>query len=292
MDEQQMSVKKALNKFRSLGLWGVFVIFMYSAVTLFFMPKIQDVLTLREDINAGQMELDDKIEYAQYLQRLEGEPIKLEGDIVNYALPSKNDVVSLIITYEGLGRQEGMVLAPLDISPGLISDEEDEQDSSAIKELTPSIEESDEESPEEDAETVVVSDAPANVKRAPKPPVSRLKDVVFLMSIVADERDTAIRFLQDVYGTRRVLSIDNMSWQINNEKKIAMKLSVRAYYYTDPSHVATAELVRSGMVNDGFIDELKNAVTYDQYVLDTVAVGKENLFGYSRIPEPAPTGTP
>ena len=263
--DKQLTVKQAWYKYQFVALWGALLLLAYVVGSSFFMPKVQDVLALREEISMKEIELADKQEYAAYLERLEGDPIKFESDVVNYALPSKNDVISLIITYEGLGRQDGIIVSPLDISPGLISDEP-----------PPAISESEPE-PEEG---LSFSSSPS-----PKP-AQGLKELAFLMNVEAKDKETAIEFLKDVYKVRRMFTIDNMSWEVTETNAILMKLAVRTFYYPHLDILGSKELVQGGIAQETFINELTQTVTYDDYILDSVRVGKDNLFSYSSVPEP------
>ena len=277
--DKQLTVKQVLYKYQFVALWGALLLLAYVVGSSFFMPKVQDVLALREEISMKEIELADKQEYAAYLERLEGDPIKFESDVVNYALPSKNDVISLIITYEGLGRQDGVIVSPLDISPGLISDE------------PPPVFSKSELEPEEGLSLdKVITDValPDETTSSPPPPkpAQGLKELAFLMNVEAKDKETAIEFLKDVYKVRRMFTIDNMSWEVTETNAILMKLAVRTFYYPHLDILGSKELVQGGIAQETFINELTQTVTYDDYILDSVRVGKDNLFSYSSVPEP------
>ena len=147
------------------------IIFILLVVN-FFVPTYQKIVALRAEISQKETELASLSSYANYLVELAISSLAVEEEIINYALPSENDVVTLIVTYEGLAKMEGLEeVSPISLAPGVL-----QQEKEAI----------------EEGQTGV-------------------QQVLFAMEIKAENEEAADAIIQEITNTSRIFDILNLS---------------------------------------------------------------------------------
>lgn len=254
MDHKQSKTPSAIKRYKGVFVVAIEVLILAVAINAFFVPKILDIFALRGEIEQKIVTASETASYMTYLQSLEGSTIDIESDIVHYALPSENDVISLIITYEGLGARSGVELSPLDLSPGLIS--------------SPS-------SPGADTKKTQSSN-----KGKSSDVAEGIQSLSFDATAKIDNPDTAEAFIKDIYRARRLFDIKRMSWRTENDGTLTLDMTFLAYYYPEQFINPSEKLVRKGKQQEQFIQDLNNSVVYDEFILDNVRVGKQDLFEY------------
>lgn len=261
MDKKDQPLTAMLKRYKGAFVVVGQVLMLALAINLFFVPKIQDIFDLREEIAKKSEESEKQSSYLSYLKSLQGVSLNLEGEVVHYALPSKNDVISLIVTYEGLGGRSGVQLSPLELTPGLISNPTVEEVSTTNKLLN--------------AEGVR-----STIKKQVAIPQAGVQSLSFDGSVVASNAETASAFINDIYRTRRLFNIERISWKTNKDETVTLTITFQTYYYPDTSVKPSEQLVRQGQLQEDFIKNLQNSVVYEEYVLDAVQVGHDDLFQY------------
>jgi len=266
----------------------------------FVIPRVYEIRDLRAKIERDKTKQEDLANYASYLEKLADATLEVEEGLVNYAIPSENDVISLIVTYEGLSKTEGVTVSPFDVAPGAITTTED----TSVVPLS-----------------VVGSESDANTQTNSLLDGSGgqvldqygLMELPFKMHVQTEDPDRARAFISEIYQTRRVFTISQLSWvnpivsdslgsssrsTSDANKLIQIDLSLSTYYYSHaPRGIGNADLVKKGREQTDFINNLMNTKVYDQLVLESVPTGKEDLFTlYSasgqQYYEPTPTPSP
>ncbi len=249
-----------IDRYGGVILLSISVIIGIGIIVQYILPKYDEVQGLRATIETQKTQRDELLSYVAYLEELASTTLEIEEAVVNYALPSENDVVSLIVTYEGLSQTENVRVSPFDLTPGLIrrnTREENTSDTNAV--VDPGI---------ESVETGGIE----------------VKELAFEMDIETDDIDTALSFIREIYKTRRVFNIKSLVWTNPNDEgsedePITVAFKLATYYYeTEPAGIASRDLVQKGKTQNNFIDTLKESKVYEQLVLDSVLVGKEDLF--------------
>jgi hypothetical protein len=225
----------------------------------YIVPKVQEVQTMREEIETLKKKRTDLATYVQYLNQLASSTLEIEQALVNYALPSENDVISLIVTYEGLSKTEGVDVSPFSFTPGLIRKAKTETDT-----------------------TNQMGENGAGESTSPE-----IKPLDFTMEVSTEKSETALNFIQKIHNTRRVFSIKSLTWKnplvtsssqgTDNEITISMNIST-FYYPKAPQVLGSADLVNKGKTQTAFIDKLNQTMIFDSLVLDSVQVGKQDFF--------------
>lgn len=101
---------------------------LFLLLKFFFLPKLFEVFKLRESIERQKTEIEDLASYLNYLKEAASYSLAVEEEAVNYALPYEKNVISLMATFDGLGKIEGTTLSPVSLKPGLISKEEEKEE--------------------------------------------------------------------------------------------------------------------------------------------------------------------
>ena len=255
-----------------LTVIGIYVIWSY------IFPKYQEIQGVRAEIEILTAKREDLTTYVAYLHELETTTLPLEEELVSYALPSENDVISLIVTYEGLSKTPDVEVSPFDLSPGLIKTTEENGEGTIVRGNIPT--------PEASGSTGTES-----------------QELEFDMEARTEKPETAIDFINKIHQTRRVFSIKSLTWQnpaddanVEDGDKIVLTMSLGTYYYSSsPKVTGSAELVNKGKTQGDFISKLTNTTIFDALILDSVEVGKEDLFtlGDSNVtPTPRPNPLP
>lgn len=240
----------------------ILVVTTFAAIGIvwkYIVPKIQEIQVTRDEIETLKKKRTDLAYYVQYLKQLASSTLAIEQDLVNYALPSENDVISLIVTYEGLSKTEGVEVSPFNFSPGLIQKVDSDTESTGNT------------TPENNGATTSLDIEPLD----------------FTMDISTDKPETAFNFIQKIHKTRRVFSIKSLTWKNpssssstpDTKDKITISMSISTFYYPkDPQVLGSADLVKKGKTQADFIDKLNQTLVFDSLVLDSVQVGKEDFF--------------
>lgn len=246
-------IKTLIQQYAGLILLSVSALVGIGIVVQYILPKYDEIQGLRQTIETQKTQRDELVSYVGYLEELASSTLEVEEEIVSYALPSENDVVSLIVTYEGLGKMENVLVSPFNLSPGLIRRSADSSDVSAG---TGSAEAGD----------------------------GLLKELEFEMKIETEDNELALAFIREIYKTRRVFTIKSLTWDSPTEEDppdtpIAISFQLATYYFaSEPIGVASETLVKKGQTQTEFINMLKESKVYEQLVLDSVIVGKEDVF--------------
>lgn len=231
-------------------LYTVFIaLFVLGLVYFFFIPKYDEIKMLQDTIVQQTKELEETRTYLAYLTELAQSTLGIEQSIIDYAIPSDNDVVSLMVTYEGLSKFPDVNVSPLDISPGLVSSEKiDENKSSDQK-----------------------------GKEQPIEP----KSFDFTTQAESNNEKNMHDFIHEIYQARRFLTIKSMTLNRDDVKAaFALSLNLSAYYLPPFTVQPSPDLVKKGKDQSAFFEELKNTKLYDQLILDSVGVGKTDLFNF------------
>lgn len=244
----------------------------------YILPKYQEIQATRAEIDTLQTKRTQLTSYVAYLHELETTTLPFEEELVNYAIPSENDVISLIVTYEGLAKTPDVKVSAFDLAPGLIqSDNPTTNDAVAIRA----------------GEPVAASDDEANGTQS--------QELEFSMEVKTEKPETALDFITKIHQTRRIFTIKQLSWsnpeegQTENDN-IILTLNLGTHYYpSTPQIVGSEALVNKGKQQGDFIARLNSSTVYDALVLDAVEVGKEDLFTLESnniTPTPQPNPTP
>src|SRR3989344_65314 len=220
------------------------IIFILLVVN-FFVPTYQKIVALRAEISQKETELASLSSYANYLVELASSSLAVEEEIINYALPSENDVVTLIVTYEGLAKMEGLEeVSPISLAPGVL-----QQEKEAI----------------EEGQTGV-------------------QQVLFAMEIKAENEEAADAIIQEITNTSRIFDILNLSWTVpevqegENTESVDLVIDLATYYYIQPPNIVSGQaIVEQGKSQIEFISKLQQARRFEDLILDGVEVGKEDL---------------
>ncbi|MBI4130599.1 hypothetical protein HY468_04735 [Candidatus Roizmanbacteria bacterium] len=249
-------VTKNVQNYKTFFLLFVQIALIFGSIRYIFMPNIDQIRTLRNTIVTQELEIQEKQSYLSYLKELASLTLEIEEGVINYALPSENDVITFIVTYEGLGRMENITLMPLSIAPGLIKGEE-EQAQTQTQEVTQGKEE----------------ERPG------------LHEFEFEMEATTQEVDSALAFIKELYSARRVFNISELTW-VNNEEEddIALSVMLTTYYFMPPKIKPSAQLVKEGREQGEFIEQLKQTKVYEEVVLDGITGGKQDLFKLEATP--------
>lgn len=124
MKNPKQKLKEYKDFFYPLFILGAFFLLL----KLFFLPKLFEVVKLRESMERQKTEIQDLTSYLNYLQEAASYSLIIEEETVNYALPYEKNIISLMATFDGLGKIEGITLSPLNLKPGLISKEDKEEE--------------------------------------------------------------------------------------------------------------------------------------------------------------------
>src|SRR3989338_9670223 len=114
------TTREQINEYGGMMYLVFIILTVISMVYFFFLPKYQEIKALKATIATQEKEAAELTSYLAYLVDLANTTLEVEQDIIDYALPSENDVISFIVTYEGLGKFPGVELSPLSITPGLV----------------------------------------------------------------------------------------------------------------------------------------------------------------------------
>lgn len=236
-----------------IGDYVGFAIFIAQGVILillvlyFFIPSYTTIMALRGDIDAKDDELLSLSNYANYLQELANSSLAVEEEIIDYALPSENDVVTLILTYEGLAKTEGLTdVSPISLSPGVLRKEK--------------------------------SDIAEGL--------SGVQEVPFSMEISAEDEEAATTIIDEIGNTQRIFDIVNLTWtvplsldgEVQSTDAINLSLRLATYYYIEPDIVQSGQaIVEQGQIQQEFIAQIQQAKRFEDLILDGVEVGKEDL---------------
>jgi hypothetical protein len=238
-------IEHIFSVYRPWILLVVNVLILAFSINQFFIPTISDIQTLREDISVLQDSVNEKSSYSSYLGSLANAKLPEEQEIVHYALPSTNDIISIIVSYEGFNRLPGITLDPFDIRPGIIN----------ASQGSPSL-----------SSGVQVQEA--------------VSETSFDLRVTADNFDRVIDFVNAVHNNRRAMNIKRLSWETISDQQIRMSVSLVTYYYNRGDVKSSSALVLKGKDQQAFIDQLENTVVYGNYILDSVPVGKRNLMEF------------
>jgi hypothetical protein len=239
--------KEAVKEYTTFFAYIIEGIVFVILVVNFFVPSYHEIQELRDTIEIKRSELADVTDYANYLIELAGSAIEVEEEIVNYALPKENDVITLILTYEGLASQnEDVEVSPISLSPGVLEKEESDTE-------------------EEQVGTQMVE---------------------FEMQGIAKNEEAAVKLIDEVTKTRRIFDIQTLSWSEPKEKKnenandteITLDISLNTYYYLKTTERSSRSLVKQGQGQQQFITQLRNATVFEDLILEGVELGKEDLF--------------
>lgn len=250
-------MKNLIRTYQGLVILIGSIVVVVGMVIYVILPKINEITALRDQIKQQIVVRDDLLAYVAYLEELAASTLEVEEDLVNYALPSENDVISLIVTYEGLSRTENILVSPFEFTPGLVR---------KSRKNTPKAEQ-------------LTTDTESTIPTAPL-----VSELPFAMAAETEDQQVAIDFLKSIYKTRRVYNIKNLSWTNPDltkpeDKTIDVALSLLTYYYqTPPVGYASRELVNKGKTQTEFIQQLRETSVYEDLVLDAVTVGKLDLF--------------
>jgi len=206
----------------------------------FFLPKAGEIIFLREERKRMENKVNELTSYLSYLQNLKFSSLPIEEEIVNYALPSEKNIISVIVAFEGLGKIEGVSLEPFSLKPGIIS-----QGKRKGKE-----------------------------KQAP----SKVQEIVFEMRAKAEDEQAAKKLLEKILVSRRTLAIKSLKWSLDREGKINLNLSLLAYYLPNFTVDVSQKLVKEGDSRRAFLEKLKQTESYEEKISETTAAGKEDLF--------------
>lgn len=259
---------------------GIMTVIGGIVIWKYIVPKYQEIQITRAEIDSLRTNRDTLTTYVAYLHELENTTLALEKELVNYAIPSENDVISLIVTYEGLSKIPDVSVSSFDLSPGLISSGKDS---------------------EENTTDVAI--------RAGEPPAAGVeqsgtesKELEFKMEVKVEDPQVALDFISKIHQTRRVFTIKNLNWQnpvdegnSDDDQNITLLIEIGTRYYpSNPQISGSADLVNRGKEQGDFIAKLNNTTVYDALVLDTVPVGKDDMFtfensGVTPTPRPNPT---
>lgn len=277
-----MNSFKPITKYLSRYI-GVIVLSVLSVVSIYvgwsyIWPKYQEIQMTRDEIKALSTQKEELTNYVAYLHELETTSLPFEEELVNYAIPSENDVISLIVTYEGLAKTPDVVVSPFDLSPGLIqSSKKSEDDPFGTQ-------------PDESGL------APSGVG------TSQSKELEFSMQMETEKPEIALDFINSIHKTRRLFNIKSLLWENPDKSKdpnndtITLSIELGTYYYQgSPKVSGSAELVNRGRTQTDFIAALNATTIYDALILDTVEVGKEDLFVLGDavvVPTPQPNPAP
>ncbi|MCR4263829.1 MAG: hypothetical protein NUV98_03895 [Candidatus Roizmanbacteria bacterium] len=228
--------------FTVLIIEGVILIVL---ITNFFVPTYNKIMALRAEIAQKETELSSLSGYANYLVELAGSSLAVEEEIVNYALPSENDVVTLIVTYEGLAKTENLEeVSPISLSPGVL-----QQETEAVEEGQ-----------------------------------SGVQQVEFSMEITANDGDAANTIIQEITNTSRIFDILDLTWTVpevqegESTESVDLVIDLATYYYIQPVNIPIGQsIVEQGQEQLEFIAQLQQATRFEDLILDGVEVGKEDL---------------
>src|SRR3989344_4892528 len=218
------------------------IIFILLVVN-FFVPTYQKIVALRAEISQKETELASLSSYANYLVELASSSLAVEEEIINYALPSENDVVTLIVTYEGLAKTENLEeVSPISLSPGVL-----QQETEAVEEGQ-----------------------------------SGVQQVEFSMEITANDGDAANTIIQEITNTSRIFDILDLTWTVpevqegESTESVDLVIDLATYYYIQPVNIPIGQsIVEQGQEQLEFITQLQQATRFEDLILDGVEVGKE-----------------
>ncbi|MBI4137135.1 hypothetical protein HY469_03675 [Candidatus Roizmanbacteria bacterium] len=238
-------IQTVVHDFLGFGVLIAEAVILIVLVVNFFVPSYQKIIALRAEISQKEGELLSLSEYSNYLTELANSSLALEEDIVNYALPSENDVVTLILTYEGLAKTENLEdVSPISLEPGVLR-----QEQTAIKEGQVGV-----------------------------------QQVQFSMEITAADEEAAQTVIRELTNTRRIFDIVSLSWVVpevqegGSAESIDLVLDLATYYYIQPLNVSSGQsVVQQGQQQQEFIAQLQQTTRFEDLILDGVEVGKENL---------------
>lgn len=217
---------------------------MIILIVYFFIPSYHEILQLRDDIDLKKADLLDKTEYAQYLAQLADSTLNVEEDVINYALPSENDVITLLVTYEGLAKGDGVEVSPISLAPGVLEDKD-------------------------------------NKKAAREEKTGGTQMVSFSMEVTADDDEAARSLIRAITSTRRIFDIQSLAWAEPTDQadsKLTLSLNLVTYYYLEGNTQSSRALVNQGQEQQSFISQLQNATVFEDLILEGVKLGKEDLF--------------
>lgn len=244
------TAREYLNKYGGM-LYTVFtVLAVIGLIYFFFIPKYEEIKSLRVTIALQEKEASELRTYLAYLVELANSTLAIEQDIIDYALPSDNDVISFIVTYEGLGKFPGVALQPLSITPGLVSA------SRRRKEMQPT----------DASEVIEVINEP--------------KRFDFNLNAMVTSEEMFKDFITEIYNTRRFIDIHSTKIMFGDDGKLDLSMAASTYYLPPFTVKSSSYLVKKGKDQIVFFDKLKNSNVYENLVLDGVSVGKTDLFNY------------
>jgi hypothetical protein len=172
-----------------------------------------------------------------------------------------------------------MEVSPFDFSPGLIqSTDPYEQD------------------------TVVIVDGVA-MDASQLDLGTQSRELEFKMEAKTENPEAALAYVGQIHKTRRLFTIKSLIWQNplkedaqtpEDADKIILTFNLGTNYYpTTPTVEGSAELVNKGKTQGDFIAQLSATTVYDDLILESVDVGKEDLFTMDgSIVKPAPKVNP
>lgn len=276
MDSFKPAVKY-LSRYVGLIVFGVLTIVGIYVIWSFIVPKYQEIQAIRREVADLTQKRDELTAYVAYLHELETTTLPFEEELVNYAIPSENDVISLIVTYEGLSKTPDMEVSPFDLTPGLIT--------------------STDPNAKEKAQGGAITSGQSGQTG------TQSRELEFRMEAKTLKPEVAMQFLGQIHKTRRVFTIKSLIWQnplkenandASDRDKIILSFNLGTYYYpTAPTVAGSAELVNKGKTQGNFISQLSSTTIYDGLILESVPVGKEDLFtkDTSVVPLVQPTPT-
>ena len=233
-----------------IGEYANFIAYIVEGIVLavlvvyYFIPSYREIRNLQEDVDLKKRTLAEVTGYADYLKQLADTTIDVEESIVDYALPSENDVITLILTYEGLAAaNEDVAVSPLSLEPGVLEREDD-----------------------------------------PEEKLSGLQQIEFGMEVTASDDEAARTFIDQITKTRRIFDISSLSWQepdadaADENNELTLSLSLTTYYYIGANTAQSRALVRQGQAQQEFITQLRNGTVFEDLILEGIELGKDDLF--------------
>lgn len=270
---------KYLSKYIGFVVLSVLTILSGVVIWKYIWPKYQEIQAIRAEIVTLTTKQSKLTTYVAYLKELEMTTLPLEEALVNYALPSENDVISLIVTYEGLSKTPDIEVSPFDFAPGLIQKTKTDKNGVTSVETTASA----------DGSELATTQS---------------RELEFQMEAKIEKPEVALDFINKIHQTRRLFSIKSLTWKNpikgssdENSKKINLTLNLGTYYYPSiPQVSGSEELVNKGREQGDLIAKLTNTTVFDALILESVEVGKEDFFtlvtGAKTQLAPVPNPTP
>jgi hypothetical protein len=243
------NITRSYKKYLGSVVLIIEILIIAGLVYFLIWPKYNQIKSLRDEIDTSQATLKDTASYADYLEELANSTLAVEQEIIDYVLPSENDVITLLVTYQGISRLEKAKVEPLEVSPGDLK-------------LNPSDN-------NEEANGLLM--------------------IPFKLKASVPDRETGESLINEIRSARRLFSIDSLTWKLSPLKEDSqyakdsegqdMEFALSTYYFIKPpNRQASRMLVRTGQAQTDFINELKTTKIYEDVLLDNSIIGKTDLF--------------